>query len=267
MEKFRGSDIKPFTFGDLKGPATITKGDFKAFSFGELSGESVSRDKVTEDGLRNERNFAAKNNFKIDDIVKDYRGLSRQEQSDLEKRISDEVARRLKAAYEDAFKQGIEEGRETGRAESFGTNQEAITQKIEEFSATLLEVQKQSTQYLEDNKREVIEFVKRFSKWVILKEIDEKVYLENLFEKLVLELNSRKNILVKVGKENFKKMPEIIAVVEAKLGQLQNIRVEVVPEINYPGIILESENGLIDGSLEGVFANIDKIFEQVLKHE
>ena len=62
-------------------------------------------------------------------------------------------------------------------------------------------------------------------------------------------------------------MPEVIAVVESRLGQLQNIRIEIVPEINHPGIILESENGLIDGSIEGVFANIDKIFESVLKHE
>jgi flagellar assembly protein FliH len=62
-------------------------------------------------------------------------------------------------------------------------------------------------------------------------------------------------------------MPEIITAVESKIGQLLNVRIEIVPEINYPGIILESENGLIDGSLEGVFQNIDKIFEQVMKNE
>jgi flagellar assembly protein FliH len=62
-------------------------------------------------------------------------------------------------------------------------------------------------------------------------------------------------------------MPEVIQTVETRLGQLTNVRVEIVPEINHPGIILESENGLIDGSLEGVFQNIDKIFEQVVKHE
>jgi flagellar assembly protein FliH len=62
-------------------------------------------------------------------------------------------------------------------------------------------------------------------------------------------------------------MPEIIQTVQARLGQLSNLRIEIVPEIQHPGIILESENGLIDGSLEGVFQNIDKIFEQVVNHE
>lgn len=59
----------------------------------------------------------------------------------------------------------------------------------------------------------------------------------------------------------------MVEAVEARLGQLSNVRVEIVPEINHPGIILESENGLIDGSLEGVFQNIDKIFELVVRSE
>ena len=83
----------------------------------------------------------------------------------------------------------------------------------------------------------------------------------------MLELNARKNLIVKVGRANFEQMPEIIQTVEARLGQLSNLRIEIVPEIQHPGIILESENGLIDGSLEGVFQNIDKIFEQVVNHE
>ncbi len=100
-----------------------------------------------------------------------------------------------------------------------------------------------------------------------MKEINEKVYLEQLLEKLILELNSRKNLIIKVGREQFAAMPEVMKTVEARVGQLQNTRIEVVPELHHPGIILESENGLIDGSLEGVFANIDRIFGQVLNHE
>lgn len=83
----------------------------------------------------------------------------------------------------------------------------------------------------------------------------------------MLELNARKNLIIKVGKNNFAQMPEVVSAVEQKLGQLSNVRIEIVPEIQHPGIILESENGLIDGSLEGVFATIDKVFEQILKAE
>lgn len=267
MQKFRSSDIKSFEFSDLQGSQVISKGDFKPFSFGELSGEVMNEIKVDDETLRSERSFEKNNNFKIDGAVRASRGIAKQEQSDFEKAISEEVTRRLEAAYADAYNEGLEKGRAEGKAEAYAHYQEELNQKIEGFLEVVNGVQAQNGKLIEQNRHEVYEFIKRFTKWICLKEINEKLYLETLLEKLVLELNARKNLIVKVGRENFAQMPEVIKVVESRLGQLQNIRVEIVPEIHHPGIILESENGLIDGSIEGVFANIDKIFESVLNHE
>jgi flagellar assembly protein FliH len=267
MQKYRGSEIKSFEFSDLQGAHVVTKGDFKPFAFGELTGEAMNETKVDDATLRSERSFEKNNNFKIDGAVRASRGIAKQEQSDFEKSITEEVNRRLEAAYADAYNEGLEKGRAEGKAEAFAQHQEELSHKVENFVEVINGMQAQNGKLMEQNKAEVYEFIKRFTKWICLKEINEKLYLETLLEKLVLELNARKNLIVKVGRENFTQMPEVIAVVESRLGQLQNIRIEIVPEINHPGIILESENGLIDGSIEGVFANIDKIFESVLKHE
>lgn len=266
MHKYRGSEIKNFEFSDLKGTPAVTKGEFKAFSFGELTGDFSGGDKVTEEDVRTERSFEKKNNFKIDGIVRDSRGISRQEQTDFEKKIEQEVSRRLEVAYQDAYIEGLEKGKEEGKAEAFAQYQNELSLKVESFVQVMSAMQTQNDKLVEKNKHEIYEFIKRFTKWIVLKEINEKVYLETLFEKLILELNARKNLIVKVGRSNFNQMPEVIQVVEARLGQLSNLRVEIVPEINHPGIILESENGLIDGTIEGVFQNIDKIFEQVVNH-
>lgn len=267
MDKFRNSEIKPFTFNDLQSSHVVSNGAFKEFEFKTLTGESVTSVKISEEDIRKERKHEAKNNFKIDNIVRDSRGIARQEQSDLESQIQQEVQRRLEEAYQQAYQEGLEKGREEGRETALAEYHEALGQKVEDFAQVIGQVQGQSDKILENNKSEVYEFVKRFTKWIILKEINEKVYLEGLLEKLILELNARKNLIIKVGRANFSQMPEIIKAVEDRLGQLQNVRVEIVPEIHHPGIILESENGLIDGSLEGVFQNIDKIFEQVVGHE
>lgn len=267
MQKYRSSDIKSFEFSDLKGTHVVTQTNFQSFEFKTLNGESVTSEKASDEDIRAERKYAQKNNFKIDDTVRDYRGLSRQEQNDLEQKIQAEVKRRLDAAYEDAYKEGLEKGKAEGKEIAIQELHEAMGQKVEDFGQVIAQVQGQSDKIMERNKTEVYEFIKRFTKWIVLKEINEKVYLETLLEKLILELNSRKNLIVKVGKANFSQMPEVIQTVEARLGQLSNVRIEIVPEISYPGIILETENGLIDGSMEGVFANIDKIFAQVVKHE
>lgn len=265
MEKFRNAEIKNFEFSDLKSNHVVSRNEAKSFEFKALNVDLGN--KISDDQIREERNFASKSNFRVDDIVKDFRGISNQEQNDIEQRIQEEVRIRFELAYEDAYKEGIQKGREEGKKEAYNDFQEQLNVKVEEIHNVIKNVESQTVKILENNKQEIYEFIKRFTKWIILKEINEKVYLETLLEKLILELNARKNLIIKVGKSNFSHMPEIINSVESKIGQLLNVRVEIVPEINYPGIILESENGLIDGSLEGVFQNIDKIFEQVMKNE
>lgn len=267
MQKYRDSEIKSFEFSDLQGTHVVTQSEFKSFSFNELNGEAFNAEKISEETLRSERSFEKKNNFKIEGVVRDSRGLAKQEQSDLEKTIQQEVNRRLEVAYKEAYTEGLEKGKAEGKAEAFAEYQEVLAQKIDEFTHVVDVVKGQNEKIIEKNRHEIYEFVKRFTKWIILKEINEKVYLEQLLEKLILELNARKNLIVKVGRSNFSQMPEVIQTVESRLGQLTNVRIEIVPEIQHPGIILESENGLIDGSMEGVFQNIDKIFEQVVKHE
>ncbi len=266
MQKQR-DDIKPFTFTEINSGHVVTGNNFQAFSFKTLTGESVTSKVVSEQDIRSERNFASKNDFKIDDMVKDYRGLSRQEQNDLEKKIQTEVNKRVEAAFQEAYAEGLAKGEEKGRAEAFAAHEEQLAGNVEHFISLINGLQEQSAGYMALHKKEVIEFTKRFTKWIVMKEINEKVYLEQLLEKLILELNSRKNLIIKVGREQFAAMPEVMKTVEARLGQLQNTRIEIVQEIRHPGIILESENGLIDGSIEGVFANIDKIFGQVIGHE
>lgn len=266
MNKYRASEIKSFEFSDLKGTHVVTQGDFKSFSFKEISGETFNSQNVTDDVIRSERGFEKKNNFRIDGAVRDSRGLARQDQTDFDKKIEEVVNQRVEAAYEKAYNEGLTQGKEEGHKEAFALYQTELNHKIEEFSQGLIALQSQNEKLVEKNRHEVYEFIKRFSKWVILKEVNEKLYLETLLERLILELNSRKNLIIKIGRANFDQMPEVIQAVEARLGQLSNMRVEVVPEIQYPGIIIESENSLIDGSLEGVFQNIDKIFEQVVKH-
>lgn len=267
MQKYRNAEIKNFEFADLKGTHVVSSGNFQAFEFQTLEGETLKSTSVSEEDIREERAFAAKSNFKIDEIVSDLRGLSRQEQNDLEEKIQTEVARRLEIAYAEAYQEGLDKGREEGRAASMAEFQGGVVQKVEELAAVIETIQVQSEKILKKDHHDVYEFIKRFTKWITMKEVNEGIYLEALLEKLILELNSRKNLIIKVGKANFASMPEVIKAVEGRIGPLSNVRLEIVSELNHPGIILEGENGLIDGSLESVFKNIDRIFEQVVKHE
>ena len=48
-----------------------------------------------------------------------------------------------------------------------------------------------------------------------------------------------------------------------KVGKLTNVRVEADLDMKENGIMLESENTIIDGSLKAQFESIDKLFLSV----
>ncbi|MGB0454587.1 MAG: hypothetical protein ACPGJV_12840, partial [Bacteriovoracaceae bacterium] len=50
---------------------------------------------------------------------------------------------------------------------------------------------------------------------------------------------------------------------EAKLGKFTNTRVEVDYDIKDQGMVIESANGIVNGSLKQQFKNLDKLFESV----
>jgi flagellar assembly protein FliH len=263
MHKVKAVDVKPFSFAELQGIKPSGSEDVQSFEFQSIEEAPFTRPKVDQQTIRTERKFEAQSEFRIDDAVRNSRGISGQEKDDFEKAITKQVEIKINEIKNHGYSEGFERGKE----EAFQKKQlelEAVyEEKIQKVSDVILEVSKKSNDLLVTNKEQVLEFINRLSKWVILKEVSRDMYLEKLLEKLVLELNEKRNLIVKVGRSNFAEMPELISKVENRLGQLPNVRVEIVPEVIYPGIILESDNGLIDGSLETIFKNIDKIFEMV----
>jgi flagellar assembly protein FliH len=267
MQKFNITDIKSFEFADLQSNHIVGNDKFEAFSFKSLQGETLHGTLPSEETISDERKFEREKSFQIDSIVRESRGINRQEKNELDIKINQEVKKKLEQTYEEAHGKGLELGRNEGLVEVQKNLEASSLKKLDELTRVINEVQTQANELVSKNHLEIQEFVKRFTKWIILKEINEKTYLTDLLEKLILELNARRNLIIRVGKENFSQMPEVLQIVQSKIGELPNVRVEIVSEIRHPGIILESENGLIDGSMEQIFENIDKIFEQVSVNE
>lgn len=267
MDKFKNSEIKPFVFSDLQGTHVITQPKPEGFEFKKLDGLTHNEDRPPQEVIRVEREFEQKRSFKIDSIVRDHRGISQQENDDLEERVAAEVERRVQEIYQKAFDQGLREGREEG-VNQIQMEQSCDVSKVSEELTSLLEQFKNQVELnTHQHKSEIIKFTKQFSKWVLLKEINEKEYLAHLLEKILHELNARRNMIIRVNQSSYKIMPEVISQLESKLGAFSNVRLEVMDGMEHPGIILESENGIVDASLENVFSKLDRFFEQVGKGE
>lgn len=258
------NEIKPFKFGQLVPESkNYVADEVNEFEMKPLAEAAQLKNNLTDEIIRQEREYEAATSFSIDPIVKEHRGLKNQEDEDYEKAVAEEVARRLEELSQQAYQQGLSDGRAAGMEKAYEEalkiheeNIIKLQQMVEDLNVTRQEI-------LENSKDEGYKLIKNLTKWIVLKEVEDKKYIQRLLEKLILEMNTKSNLLIKVDNETLKFMPEIIETVEQKLGSLTNVRVEAHDDMNGKGIILESENGIIDGTLEAQFASIDKLFEAV----
>ena len=262
---YRGNQqIESYQFGELLPKRKDAhKEDESGFELQSLDQFSDMKNGISQDLIRKEREHESKSTFSIDETVRKHRGITEQERQDYENSVRKEVEKRVDALKEQAYQEGFDKGKELGFDEAHKEASVAFDQKVQFLEEQFKVAINQIESIYDKSKLDAYSMVRNLSKWVVLKEIDEKKYLERLLEKLILEIKTKNNLLIRVNQSVFEDMPEIIENVQERIGKLTNARVEVEMDMERPGIILESENGIIDGSLEAQFASIDKLFESV----
>ena len=261
-------NVKPYKFGELIPPesskGTQESGDqISNFEMKSLKDAAKFQNNISDNIIRTERKHEKDKSFSILPLVREHRGIVDQEERDYEKTVSDEVERRINALYEETKNNAYQKGHQEGYEAAYKEGMAAINERVEDFVDVMNQVKSQLNGVIEANKQDTIHMIKNLTKWIALKEIEDDEYLVRLLNKLILEMNAKNNLLVRVNQESFKYMPEVIEKVQQKVGELANIRVEVDLDLEEKGIILESENGIIDASLDAQFKSLDKIFEAV----
>lgn len=266
IQEILKNKVSNYEFQSLELDSAQGDGGISSFSFKPID-ELKTPDKTKNLSLKKikkERETAIENNFEISPLVKEHRGINQQEREETERRIEEIVNLRLSKIQEEAFQKGYEEGIETGKKEVYDQTRAMTEEKMAVLSEMISDLLRQKHELLDLEKKGVHTLIRNLTKWIILRELkDDGQYIERLLEKVLVELQTRSNILVQVNKNSFEGMDEVLETVKESLGQLKNVRVEIDYDMEGPGIMVESENGMIDGRLEQQFKNLDKLFESV----
>ncbi|MBT6326904.1 MAG: hypothetical protein HOJ35_13125 [Bdellovibrionales bacterium] len=236
-----------------------TKWEFKKFKL--LSD-------IPKDQLNKESEIAESSGFLIEKSVTDLRGISEVRRENKENEIESKVAEKIKEIEKNAFEKGYQDGVEKATEAINEKLNTEVEKKISKLEGLITELQSNYSKTIENQKKEIYQMINSLTKWVILRELsDDGNYLNRLLEKLILELGTKSNILIQVNKSDFEKMGDVLEKVESSVGKLHNARVEIDYDNNTHGMILESDNGIIQGTLDDQFVGIDKLFSTVVGHE
>ena len=261
-ETIENYEFQSFTTSHAK------NGEVEDFSFQDLADISPALAKKNSNRAKLERFSAEEKNFVISPIVKEHRGLLDQEKEERESKILGEVSRRVETIKEQAYEEGFQEGVEAGKQDVFNQTKAESEDKLNILGEMINEVLVVKESIITNQKDEIYKLVRNLTKWIILRELkDDGEYITRLLEKLIVEAQTNSNLLIQVNQKQFDLMPEVLESVEAVLGKLDNVRVEVDYDISEQGIVIDSDNGIIKGTLEQQFSHLDKLFHSVLPHE
>ncbi len=257
-DKIRNYEFEPL-FDDSE-----TKEGLGTFEFKPLRKDQVMDVQEHERVIKSERIQAQESGFEIAPIVREHRGINRQQDLERQRLIQEEVEKQLVRIQDQAYKEGFEKGLKDGQEEVFAQTRAEVEQKLESITEMIGEVLKTQHELLAAEKMAVYRTIRNLTKWVILRELkDDGDYIVRLLEKLMNELQVKSNVLIQIDSKSFEDKPDILDILQEKLGELKNIRVEVDYDIEGPGVVVESENGIINGSLKEQFYNLSRLFESV----
>lgn len=242
-----------------------------SFEEGELLDYQDDRKTQLAPIIKQEFLDAQKNEFNILPVVEEYRGIKEQKDREYQDKIKRVAAEKMYQYKEKAYQDGLEKGRQEGFQSVRDELSREIEEKVSEFAQHVENVRSEHEQLLLKQKDKIYEMVKTLTKWVILRELkNDGKYLERLLDKLILELNSRSNLLIKVGQENFEKVSGILEVFENQFKGIKNTRIEAIQdkdELLRRGLILESENDVLDASFKAQFKTLDRLFSELSTDE
>ncbi len=255
--------IEKYEFQNLFEDSETKKG-LSEFQFQPLRKDQVLDVQEHERIIKIERKVANQSNFEIAPIVREHRGMNRQEDLERQRLIQEEVEKQLLRIQSDAYKEGFEKGLLDGQEEIFNQTRAGVEQKLEGLAEMIEEVLKTQEDLLAQEKMDVYRTIKNLTKWIVLKEIEQDGdYVVRLLDKLLNELQVKSNVLIQIDRKSFEDKPDILQILEEKIGELKNVRLEIDYDIEGPGIVVTSENGIINGSLREQFRNLSRLFESV----
>jgi flagellar assembly protein FliH len=262
FQKGNKVDVEEFKFGQLA-PTSADSATVKNWNFETLDPKKDLKRTISPEKIRVERQHETSSGFVIDKDIREHRGLKSQESQDFENRVEAEILKRLEKREKQAYEEGFNAGQADGSTKAYEEAMVEYEQKILIFEDFLETMMQEKSAIIEQSKSEAYGLIKNLTKWIVLKEVENKDYIERLLEKLILEINTKSNLLIRVNKADFENIPQVLENIQTRLGNLTNTRVEIGNELDTRGIILESEVGVIDGSFESQMKSLDKLFENV----
>ena len=197
--------------------------------------------------------------FKVNALLRDPLAIEEEERRVIDARVTQNVAAVREVAWTEGEKKGYEDGLKRGRDEAYEQFRHESAKSLQSFETFVQKFETLKTEIFKANERFLMELVFRVAKMVTLKELStDSDYVLRLSRQLLDQVGIRDNVKIRINPKDAQSLELLKADLIKQFPDLKNLNIEVSPEVEGGGCMIETQWSAIDASLETQLAGLQK---------
>ncbi len=217
---------------------------------------------ISEQAMEYVENENSRGDFRVDKIVAEYVGIDELEKETQQREVAKQALDLSKEvqekAYEEAYALGLNEGTE----KAYEEEKERIELEMEHINTLIKEVKEIKTDLFKDNEKQIVKLCFYMAKRLLMKEIDvNEAYIQTLIKKSLEMAQSDEEVTIRISPQDKIWVEKHKDTVFKELNLDPSTRIEEDNAISRGGIIIETNHGVIDATVEQRLEKLESIVD------
>ena len=215
---------------------------------------------MSEQAMEYVRNHDTRGDFRVDKIVSEFVGIDELEKQTQQKEIATQALKLSKDIQEKAYEEAYALGLKEGNVKAYDEEKERIEQEMQHINNLIQEVKSIKVDLMKNNEKQIANLCFYMAKRLLMKEIDtNEAYVQTLIKKTLEMAQSEEEVTIRVSPEDKIWIEDHRESVFKELNLDQSTKIEEDREIKRGGIIIETNHGVIDATVEQRLKKLEKI--------
>ncbi len=200
--------------------------------------------------------------FKVDKVISEYIGIDQIERESQQKEVAKQALALAQEIQEKAYAEAYALGLEEGKEKAFLAEKEKIEKRLKVMEVILKEMKKFKTQFMRENESQIVSLCLYMAQRLLFKEVTESsTYIKDVLSKLLETIQRDEEMLIRLSPKDFEWFESNKTSFFKDLHLDPGTKIESDPLISPGGLIIETEFGIVDATIEQRIAKIEEVMK------
>ena len=217
---------------------------------------------ISDQAMEYVKNHETRGDFRVDKIVAKYVGIDELEKESQQKEIAGQALKLSQEVQENAYEEAYALGLKEGTVKAFDEEKQRVALEMEKIKDLIGEIKTIKTTLMKENEKQIVNLCFYMAKRLLMKEItEEESYIQTLIKKSLEMAQSEEDVTVKVSPEDKIWIDAHKETVFKELNLNPNTTIEEDSKMNRGGVIIETNHGVIDATVEQRLEKLESIIK------